>query len=166
MVATCAAFGSLNSCRNSPGLSFHRIPIANTENKLLRQRWIQNIHRADPLPKDENFYFCVNNFEKDCFQRDLKVRNFVSAYLTCILPAQRILKAVHQQSYRLESLQTSFPTCFNPWINNLPSATFYISALASLYFNPGINNLSYWSQFLDRQSFLSASILGQIILPQ
>ena len=85
MVATCAAFGCTNSRKNSPGLSFHRIPAANAENKLLRQRWIQNIHRADPLPKDENFYVCANHFEKDCFQRDLKVCNFVSAYLTCIL---------------------------------------------------------------------------------
>ena len=86
MVATCAAFGCTNSRKNSPGLSFPRIPAANAEKKLLRKRWIQNIHRADSFPKDENFYVCVNNFEKDCFQRDYKVRNFVSAYLTCILP--------------------------------------------------------------------------------
>ena len=93
MVATCAAFGCTNSRKDIPGLSFHRIPAANAENKLLRQRWIQNIHRADPLPKDENFYVCANHFEKDCFQRDLKVCNFVSAYLTCIL------EPVHQQSF-------------------------------------------------------------------
>ena len=65
----------------------HRIPAANAENKLLRQRWIQNIHRADPFPKDENFFVCANHFKKECFQRDRKVRNIVSAYLTCILPA-------------------------------------------------------------------------------
>ena len=93
MVATCAAFGCTNSRKDIPGLSFHRIPAANAENKLLRQRWIQSIHRADPLPKDENFYVCANHFEKDCFQRDLKVCNFVSAYLTCIL------EPVHQQSF-------------------------------------------------------------------
>ena len=93
MVAACAAFGCTNSRKDIPGLSFHRIPAANAENKLLRQRWIQSIHRADPLPKDENFYVCANHFEKDCFQRDLKVCNFVSAYLTCIL------EPVHQQSF-------------------------------------------------------------------
>ena len=93
MVATCAAFGCTNSRKDIPGLSFHRIPAANAENKLLRQRWIQSIYRADPLPKDENFYVCANHFEKDCFQRDLKVCNFVSAYLTCIL------EPVHQQSF-------------------------------------------------------------------
>ena len=93
MVATCAAFGCTNSRKDIPGLSFHRIPAANAENKLLRQRWIQSIHRADPLPKDENVYVCANHFEKDCFQRDLKVCNFVSAYLTCIL------EPVHQQSF-------------------------------------------------------------------
>ena len=58
MVATCAAFGCTNSRKNSLGMSFHRIPGTNAENKLLRQRWIQNIHRADPLPKDENFCLC------------------------------------------------------------------------------------------------------------
>ena len=35
---------------------------------------------------DENFYACANHFENDCFQRDLKIGNFLSAYLTCILP--------------------------------------------------------------------------------
>ena len=93
MVATCAAFGCTNSRKNSPGLSFHRIPAANAENKLLRQRWMQNIHDADPLPKDENFYVCANHLEKDWFQRDLKVCNFVSVYLTCILPVQKIFWA-------------------------------------------------------------------------
>ena len=48
---------------------------------------IQNIHHADPLPKDENFDVCTNHFEIDCFPRDLKARNFVSAYLTGILSA-------------------------------------------------------------------------------
>ena len=85
MVDLCAAFDCTNSHKNSTGLSFHRIPAANAKNKLVRERWIQNIHRVDPLPKDENCYV-ANHFEKDCFQRDLKVCNFVSAYLTCILP--------------------------------------------------------------------------------
>ena len=49
MVATYAVFGCMNSRKNCPGLSFHRIPTANAENKLLRQRRIQNVHRADPL---------------------------------------------------------------------------------------------------------------------
>ena len=99
MVATCAAFGCTNSRKNSPGLIFHRIPAANAENKLLRQRYIQNIHRADPLPKDETFYVCANHFKKYCFHRDLKVCNFVSAYLTCILLVYKILESVHQQSF-------------------------------------------------------------------
>ena len=73
MVATCAAFGCTNSCKNSPG--FHRISAADADYKLLRQRWIQNIHHADPLPKDENFFVCAKYFKKDFFQRDLKVRN-------------------------------------------------------------------------------------------
>ena len=57
MVGICDAFDCSYSCKNSPGLSFHRIPAADTQNKLLRQRWIQNIHRAVHLPKDENFLF-------------------------------------------------------------------------------------------------------------
>ena len=92
MVATCAVFGCTKS-HKYPGLSFRRIPAANAENKSLRQGWIQNIDRADPLSKDENFYVSANHFEKDCLQRDLKVGNFVSAYLTCIL------EPVHQQSF-------------------------------------------------------------------
>ena len=32
------------------------------------------------IPRDENFNVCANHFEKDCFQRDLKVRNFVCTY--------------------------------------------------------------------------------------
>ena len=59
MVTTCAAFGCTNSRKNSPGLSFHRIPAANAENKLLRQRWIQNIHCVDSLPNDKTFYVCA-----------------------------------------------------------------------------------------------------------
>ena len=116
--------------KNCPGLIFHRIPAANAENKLLRQRCIQNIHRKDPLPKDETFYVCANHFEKYCFHRDLKVCNFVSAYLTCILLVYKIL------SYRLEFLKTAFPTSVNPWINNPSSVTYYISALAFSLLQP------------------------------
>ena len=84
MVANCGAFGCTNSHKNSPGLSFHGTPAANAENKLLRQRRIQNIHRADPCQRMKSI--CVNHFEKDCFQVDFKVSNFVSAYLTHITP--------------------------------------------------------------------------------
>ena len=52
MVATCDVFGCTNSRKDSSGLSLHRIPAANAENKLLQERWIQNIHRPDPLPKN------------------------------------------------------------------------------------------------------------------
>ena len=112
MVATCAAFGCTNSRKNSPGLSFHRIPAANAENKLLWQRWIQNIHRTDPLPKDENFYVCANHFKKDCFQRDLKVCNFVSAYLTCILePVHQPWIPTHSISYLRQSVDKQSFLC-------------------------------------------------------
>ena len=84
MVATCAGFGCMNSRKNSTELCFHRIPTANAQNKLLGQRWIQNINHADPLPKDENFFICLNHFKKDYFERDFKARNIVFVYLTCI----------------------------------------------------------------------------------
>ena len=34
-----------------------RIPAANAKSKWFWQRWMQNICRAVPLPKDENFFF-------------------------------------------------------------------------------------------------------------
>ena len=41
------------------------------QNKLLWQRWIYNIHYADPLPKDGKLFVCFNHLGKDCFQQDL-----------------------------------------------------------------------------------------------
>ena len=53
--------------KNSSGLSFHWIPAVNAQKKLLRQRWIQNIHRTFALPKDENIFISLNHFRTDCF---------------------------------------------------------------------------------------------------
>ena len=61
MVATCDAFGCTRSCKNIQVLSFHRILPANAKNKWFRLSGIQNIHRAVPLPKDENFFVCSNH---------------------------------------------------------------------------------------------------------
>ena len=58
MVATCDALGCNYSCKNNPGLSFRRIPAVNAQNKLIRKRLIQNIHRAFPFSEDENFFIC------------------------------------------------------------------------------------------------------------
>ena len=44
MVVKCDAFGCTYSCKSSPGLSSHRISATNAQNKLLQQRWMQNIH--------------------------------------------------------------------------------------------------------------------------
>ena len=85
MVGTCAAFGCTNSRKNSPGLSFHRIPAANTENKSLRQRWIQNIHRADPSCQRMKTFMFVRTISKKIGSNETLRCNFVSAYLTCIL---------------------------------------------------------------------------------
>ena len=41
------------------------------QNKLLWQRWIYNIHYADPLAKDGKLFVCFNHLRKDCFQQDL-----------------------------------------------------------------------------------------------
>ena len=46
MVATCAAFGCINSRKNSPALSFHRNPAANAENKLLRSTEMNTKHSS------------------------------------------------------------------------------------------------------------------------
>ena len=63
LVATFDAFVSAYSCKNSAGLSFHRTPNANAQN-LFQQRWMQHIHCAFSLLKDE-FFICSNHFGKD-----------------------------------------------------------------------------------------------------
>ena len=55
IIAACDAFGCTYSCKNSPGLRFQGISVGNFQNKWFRQIQIQNIHRAVPLPKEENF---------------------------------------------------------------------------------------------------------------
>ena len=73
MVASCAALDCKNNRDKRPDLSYHRIPANKPENKLIRQRWIQNIRREPPLPKDENFFVCSLHFEKSCYERDMQV---------------------------------------------------------------------------------------------
>ena len=75
MVVSCVAVDCSNSRKNSPELSFHRIPMLNDENRELRERWIANVKRHGTLPKESNFFLCSNHFEKSCFERDLKVYN-------------------------------------------------------------------------------------------
>ena len=58
--------------------------------------------------KKKTFFVSLNHLEKDFFQRDLQVRITVFVYLVLI------------------PTQTIFPSCFNPWIDNLTSATFHL----------------------------------------
>ena len=130
-VATCTVFGCTNSHKNSLELTFHRIPATNAENKIIQLRWTQNIYPADPLRKYKNFYACANHFENDCFRQDLKVTNFVSAYLTSILAAYKILKPIHQQCFLPPWLPIeNISYLRQPWINNLPSTTYHNLTLA------------------------------------
>ena len=55
MIAAYDAFDCNYSCKNRPGLSFHRIPATNAQHKLLQERWIQNIHVHFPCRKMKTF---------------------------------------------------------------------------------------------------------------
>ena len=77
-----------------------------------------------------------------------------------------ILKPLHRQFFLPASIpaQTIFLISFNPYINNLCSATFIFQLSHSPCFKSSINHLSYWSSSLHKQSFLPASIPRQAIL--
>ena len=53
-------------------LQKYRIPAANIQSKWFRQRWMQNIDREVPLPKDGSFFVCSNHFGKNCFYETLR----------------------------------------------------------------------------------------------
>ena len=56
-------------------LSFCKIP--SSKKPLLRQKWLHNIRRKPPLPKDSSFYICSVHFDETCFKRNLQVSNFI-----------------------------------------------------------------------------------------
>ena len=66
----CGAIGCTNGSMKNPNLSFHRV----------RDEWLQNIKRKEPLPK--NFYICSEHFGKDCFEKDLKVNTIMVFHCT------------------------------------------------------------------------------------
>ena len=56
-------------------LSFYK--ITSSKKPLLRQKWLHNIRRKPPLPKDSSFYICSVHFDETCFKRNLQVSNFI-----------------------------------------------------------------------------------------
>ena len=76
-MANCSAIGCTNQSDtpSQEGLSFHKIP--SSKKPLLRQKWLHNIRRKPPLPKDSSFYICSVHFDETCFKRSLKVSNFI-----------------------------------------------------------------------------------------
>lgn len=71
----CGALGCKNRSSNFPEKSFHRLPSLLAK-KDLRDKWIANINRKH-TPKE--MYVCSDHFEKECFSRDLRVRNILSS---------------------------------------------------------------------------------------
>ena len=57
------------------GISFHKIP--SRKKPLLRQKWLHNIRRKPPLPKDSSVYICSVHFDETCFKRILQVNDFI-----------------------------------------------------------------------------------------
>jgi len=69
---SCGAPGCVNRSANNPDKSFHHLPPLTKRD--LREKWLAKIKRKN-IPKD--ICICSDHFEKECFQRDLKVRNGV-----------------------------------------------------------------------------------------
>ena len=70
----CVAFGCVNSSGKSQSLSFHQ--ISSNKQKEIRQEWLRRIKRGQNekhLPNDSTLYIWSEDFEKDCFERDLQV---------------------------------------------------------------------------------------------
>ena len=76
-MVNCSAIGWTNrsDTPSQEGLSFHKIP--SSKKPLLRQKWLHNIRRKPPLPKDSSFYICSVHFDETCFKRNLQVSNFI-----------------------------------------------------------------------------------------
>ena len=68
---SCSAIDCVNRS-NSSSLSFYQLPSQHKRPEL-RKKWLLNIRRDGILPKDRSFFICSEHFEKDCFERDLKV---------------------------------------------------------------------------------------------
>ena len=62
MVVSCVAVYCSYSRKNSPELSFDGLPKLNDDNREIRERWLAEVKRHDPLPKENNFF--SNHFEK------------------------------------------------------------------------------------------------------
>ena len=73
---SCSAVGCTNRSDKNPDLSFHAVPTEKRNPKLRRQ-WLDQIKRSGTLPKDGSFSICSEHFEKDGFERDLQVNNFI-----------------------------------------------------------------------------------------
>ena len=67
-MVNCSAIGCTNrsDTPSQEGLSFHKIP--SSKKPLLRQKWLHNIRRKPPLPKDSSFYICSVHFDETCFK--------------------------------------------------------------------------------------------------
>ena len=66
--------GCVNRSGKKQSLGFHQIP--SNKRKKIRQEWLCHIKHGQNenyLPKDSTLYICSEHFEKDCFERDLKV---------------------------------------------------------------------------------------------
>ena len=69
---SCATIGCVSRSGNNPSLCLHQIP--SYKQKQIRQDWLRCIKRGQNekyLSKDLTFW--SEEFEKECFERDLQV---------------------------------------------------------------------------------------------
>ena len=51
------------SRKNSPELSFHLLSKLNDDNREIRERWLANVKRHGPLPKEHPFFLRSNHLK-------------------------------------------------------------------------------------------------------
>ena len=131
MVGTYDACNCTYSCKDSPALGFHSISA-------------ENAFKTNDFIRDEYRTFTVQfsyRKMKTCFfvriiSKNIAFNKTLRWGILCLFSfsgnSQTILKPVHRQYFLPPSIpaETIFLTCFNFWINNLCSATCYISARA------------------------------------
>ena len=123
---------------------------------------MQNIHRVFPCRKMKTFLFARR-------KKLLLARPYSGEYCICF-PAQAVYGrsfnlCIDNLSYWLQSRhrQSVFLTCFNPWVNNLCSATFIFQLSHSPCFKSSISYLSCCSQSFLLTNF-EINMTGEFLL--
>ena len=98
----CAAVGCNSSTDQKKRISFYRLP----REKSIKKAWIAKLRREN-LPKDVRV--CHLHFEEHCFERDLKVSNFI--FKNCYQPISQLQKHLLINNKNFFDYRTSYLDC-------------------------------------------------------